>query len=362
MYNGGMNIQNIFKKQGIVKVAPDVALSQALKSLSSSHDAAFVFDGSDFLGVINPYYCCIKKAYPPTAKVKNTLVKPPKIDVQAKVPEVARLMVESKIHYLPVFQGNEFAGIITAPRLLRYMQKDEMFAVTLHEFSISRKPLITVMEDDSIEKAMGMFKRHKISKLLVLGKSMKLSGILTYYDIIDLVSKPQTGKSKNFKKESVLNSKQQKVRSYYQKKVIFIGDDKMASDALKMMIDREVGSVVVTNSQKQPVSIITTNDILNIISSKGVAKQLTVHTDHVPAGKEHILKQFIKSMRNLLFKKKDVTKASLTIHGNKTEDVFQATVLTEGGKNGRSTRRVVKEEGKNFSKVLKSVKKRTKNI
>ena len=49
-----MRLLNILKENNIIKVSPEDHLSHVLSKLSTSHDAAFVFDDNDkYLGVIN---------------------------------------------------------------------------------------------------------------------------------------------------------------------------------------------------------------------------------------------------------------------------------------------------------------------
>lgn len=75
-----IDLTTIIKKDNIITVSPDVTLTQALSRLSTSHDAAFVFDDKKkYLGVINPYYALIRSSHPGNAKAAHCLHHPPKI-------------------------------------------------------------------------------------------------------------------------------------------------------------------------------------------------------------------------------------------------------------------------------------------
>ena len=111
-----LQLKDIIKTEGIIKLLPDDTLSYALAKMRTSHDASFVFDEKNqFLGVINPYYALIKSSYPGNAKVKHCLYHPPKININFPPAKVAGLFSESKVHYLPVFDDNEkFLGELVA--------------------------------------------------------------------------------------------------------------------------------------------------------------------------------------------------------------------------------------------------------
>src|SRR5215210_6787788 len=109
-------ISEIINTEDVIKVSPNDTLSSALSKLSSSHDAAFVFNDLDeFVGVINPYYSLIRNSYPGNAKVQHCMFHPPRIYPDYPLYKVMQLFNESKIHYLPVFDRNEkFLGIVSA--------------------------------------------------------------------------------------------------------------------------------------------------------------------------------------------------------------------------------------------------------
>ena len=72
-----MNLLDAVKTKNIIKISLEDSLSSALSHLSSSHDAAFIFDDKKkFVGVINPYHALIHASYPGNAKVAHCLFHP----------------------------------------------------------------------------------------------------------------------------------------------------------------------------------------------------------------------------------------------------------------------------------------------
>ena len=212
-----MNLKDIVKTRNIIKINPDETLASALAQLSSSHDAAFVFNESgSYMGVINPYYCLIKNSYPGNAKVEHCIFHAPRIKSNFPISKVVQLLIESKVHYLPILNDdNTFIGITSARHLLSQYRDSDLFNQTIGDYLKLKgsKPLITIIDTDVISNAIHIFKTQKISKLVVISSSMKLRGILTYYDLISFLIAPKRkgrsgdreGNKPSFQKQHVKN-------------------------------------------------------------------------------------------------------------------------------------------------------------
>ena len=177
-----MKVINFLKTNNIIKVEPSQTLSIGLSHLNSSHDAAFVFgEKGEFLGAINPYHTLFKNSYPGNAKIEHCLFHPPRLANNTPISRVAQLMIESKIHYLPVFDDkNQFTGIVSARNLLKHLRDSSLFEIKISEFLKTKKqPLLKVYDDDLVATAINSLKTYKLSKLIVIGKDMKLKGIVT---------------------------------------------------------------------------------------------------------------------------------------------------------------------------------------
>ena len=61
---------------------------------------------------------------------------------------------------------------------------------------IMNSDIITVDPEDTVEEVMGQMIRHGISGLPVVDMSGQLVGIITEFDLLDLVWDPNTGKNK----------------------------------------------------------------------------------------------------------------------------------------------------------------------
>lgn len=284
-----MKLLNILKQNNIIKVSPDDHLSHALAKLSTSHDAAFVFDPEPrgvqgkqeekYLGVISPYYCIIKSSHPGNAKVINCLTHPPKIYLSYPLAKVCELFIQSKIHYLPVFEAlhdetegkaeEKFLGVVSVRRVLSHLRNNPIYKVKIAEILKNRwKPLLTIKENDGIGKALHIFKTDKISKLIVVNEEGKLKGILAYYDFVNYMMGP---KFKAERGERVGNKTalfSLHVKTFAKSYVLTIDQQKYLSDAISYIIDKKIGSVLIVDKDRKPLGIITSRDILQYYINK----------------------------------------------------------------------------------------------
>ena len=264
-----IDLATIVKKDNIIAASPDVSLTQALARLSTSHDAAFVFDEKNkYLGVVNPYYALIRSSHPGNAKAVHCLHHPPKIYVDYSLPKVASLLIESKIHYLPVFDRKEkFLGIISARRILKNLSNLAVFKKPIKEaLQFRKRPLTVVYDDETVAQAINLFKSTKLSKLVVINRDMKLKGILSYYDLIAFMLE---GKKPNGGRREIVGNKvhlfNQRVRNYMKTYVLSLRNDNLVADAFRLIIDKKIGSVVVVDEERHPIGIVTTRDLLRLL-------------------------------------------------------------------------------------------------
>jgi acetoin utilization protein AcuB len=260
-----MRLLNILKEDNIIKVSPDDHLSHVLSKLSTSHDAAFVFDSENkYIGVISPYFTIIKSSLPGNTKVINCLTHTAKVYLNYPLSKVCELFIQSKIHYLPIFSKEEkFLGIISARRVLSYFKDQPIFKVKIEEIIKKRwQGLFTVFDDDMISQAIHLFRDKKISKLIVTDQEKKLRGILSYYDLIKLMISPKYSSHRGEGGNEKINFYNYRVKNFAKSYVLTLSKDKLLIEAINLIINKKIGSVIIIDKGRHPLGIITTRDIL----------------------------------------------------------------------------------------------------
>jgi acetoin utilization protein AcuB len=261
-----MRLLNILKENDIIRVSPEDHLSKVLSKLATSHDAAFVFDDDKkYMGIVSPYFTMIKSSLPANTKVEHCLTHTSRIYLNYPLSKVCELFIQSKIHYLPVFdpEGKNFLGIISARRILTYFKDKPIFKVKIESIIKKRwQGLVTVFEDDTITQAIHLFKTKKISKLIVISRENKLKGVLSYYDLIKLMVNPKYSSHHGERVNEKISFFNYRVKNFEKSYVLTLSQDKLLIDAINLIINKKIGSVIIIDKERHPIGIITTRDIL----------------------------------------------------------------------------------------------------
>lgn len=354
-------LRDIVKTNNIIRISPTDTLSHALARLSTSHDAAFAFDEENkFKGVINPYYSVIKTSYPGNAKVEHCLFHAPHIKLQFPTSKVAQLFIESKVHYLPVFDDQDkFMGIISARRLLSELRKFPFFNMRIGEMLAQRKQgVITIDENDAVTHAINLFKKTKISKLVVVGKDKKLKGVLSYYDLISYLIAPKTAPHRGERDAAKTNFGYMKVRNFAKTYVLTLDDTYTVFDALKLILEKKIGSVVIIDREKHPIGIVTTKDLLKLLIRKEKGEEIEVISKNVSLRSRQILGGFFNHFYLWIKKVPNLSKVKLFVKEEKQGGLFKI-VLSLIPKSGKMV--VIKKEGRDLTHTLQDVLRKKSN-
>jgi len=354
-----MKTSKLLQTEGIIKASTDDVLSSVLSRLPSSHSAAFIFDKDDkYMGIINPYYSIIKSSHPSNIKIEHCLVHAPHVKLQHTAGKIAQMIMESKIHYLPAFDDQDkFIGMVSARGLFRAYESSNAYTIRISDIIKSKKrPLVVIQEEETISHALHIFKESKLSKLVVINKEGKLHGILSYYDLISFLITPKK------KERGALNTDKstlqtKRVKHFLRSYVLTLGTNDFARDALHLVLEKKIGSIVIIDKYSKPIDIITTRDLLKLLVSEPTVVKMEMSTQNLSLKSSLITKGFFEKLKDRIMKKKDVAKAKLYVKEEKQGGLFKA-VLSLIPKRGNP--KVVVEEGRDLVGVLQKVKKEEK--
>lgn len=263
-----VTVKNLLKRSGFKKTNHLAKVSQVITKLQSTHDAVFVFQEDRFLGLVNLYHSFLGKKFNPEEKVANCLFHPPVISPKTFLPEVARLMVESRVYRLPVMEKGRFLGVVFAEDLLVWAKKQAFFRFSLEE-KLKFRPSIFVDLSTPISQALHLMVENNINRLLVADKNGNLVGILTLYDLRQAFAKPQERISFLMRAPIKEEFARQPVRKFYHRQLISIIGDKNLAAAVDLMLTNNIGSLVVFSRQnsKKPLGLATFRDLLQQIEA-----------------------------------------------------------------------------------------------
>lgn len=350
-----MKTSKLMQTDGIITGSPDEFLSTVLSKLPSSHSTAFIFDkDKKYLGVINPYYSVIKSSHPANIKIEHCLFHAPHIKMQHTAGKIAEMMIQSKIHYLPVFDDQEkFIGMVSARNMLRTYESHSVFTTRISEMiKMKKRPLITIQEEETIAQSLHLFKVTKLSKLVVVNKEGRLRGVLSYYDLISFLIAPKK------KERGALNTDKstlqtKRVKHFLKSYVLTLSSSDFARDALHLILEKKIGSIVIIDKYSKPIDILTTKDLLSLLINEPVVAKMEMSTQNLSLKSSLISKGFFERLKGWMLRKKDVSNAKLFVKEEKQGNLFKV-VLSLFPKKGQP--KVVTEEGRDLEDVLQKVK------
>ena len=136
----------------------------------------------------------IEKQAAQVRKVKRSqsgmILDPITLDINAKVKDAVAIMVEFNIGGIPVVDDNRFLKGIITNRDLRFI-KD--LSRPIKEI-MTTENLITAKAGITLEEAEEVLQEYKIEKLPIIDEDYKLTGLITYKDILKRRDKPHACK------------------------------------------------------------------------------------------------------------------------------------------------------------------------
>ncbi len=353
-----MKASELIKTEGIIKASPDDTISSVISKMQSSHDAAFIFN-SHYMGVLNPYYSLIKhNTHNGDSLVKSAVYHPPRIEPNDSVERIVGLMVDSRLHYLPVMEGKTFHGVVSARRILAKNANSAVFDKTILEaLQFKKKPLVSVYQSDEISKVINLFETEDVSKLVVIDSKMKLQGIMSYYDLVPHLLAPtrkmDPREMTNFKNLDAFAGLT--VKNVAKTLVHTLTPDATLKDALNDIVKRSIGSVVIVNREGFPVGIITVRDLLHFLTRTESEPMIELSTNSISEQNMDLLYSYGPKLERWVKKMPDLARATMLVKEEKNGKLFKVT-LNLIPKKGKSM--IFTEEGKNLLEVLQKINKK----
>jgi CBS domain-containing protein len=266
-------VEDVYSK-GFVHVREDDLISSCLALFKKTPPVlAVIDDKGKYRGVIVRRWIVRSRFDPSKTKVK-TLMKPaPTVTLRTSVSEAARLMIESGIRQLPVFDADTLLGFVTDEEVIHGVVL-EKWGRSGVEKVMTEAPVV-IEDDSSVGQALSLFRQEDISHLPVV-RNGKIVGIVSTHDIIQHVFQPRKRQTKGEivgEKVPVLNIP---VKGVMSKPVITVLPKSNLKSAADKMHEFDISCLVVVN-RGRPVGIVTKLDFLEPIAQmEKPPQQLTI--------------------------------------------------------------------------------------
>jgi len=244
-----------------------------------------VTNGGDFEGVVSQAQL-LSSHHPPDERAMNVTKHPPKVQRTEDVRETARLMVENELKLLPVFEGEQFVGVVTASGLLG-MVRENLDALDVGD--VYTRDLFVVEPEDSVGEVIHLLRDNKITRVPVVEEG-EPEGVISVYDVVDFVvravDREQGGAPAGFDEhggegshEGYRSTRGFGERAGEQARLLDLPArdvmstparmtraDESLGDAVQVMLDDDISSLVVIDDDGRAAGIVTITDALRSLT------------------------------------------------------------------------------------------------
>jgi CBS domain-containing protein len=179
-----MNISDIISKD-YVAFPSDTPVSKLVGTFEDPTVRGVVVHGDEFEGVVTRRQLATSHHHP-GEKLGSLVWHVPRLAPDEDVRTVARLMIDSDAQLLPVFEGNDLVGVVSAEDILTRV-KPFLDAVTVAEAYTT--DLVTLDPGSTFGEALHVLRENRISHLPVVEGDTAV-GILSLHDVTDLTVRP----------------------------------------------------------------------------------------------------------------------------------------------------------------------------
>lgn len=123
----------------------------------------------------------LRVSHPTTTKTSSIMKYPTSLSPTTSLGEAARILTDYRLRALPIMEGRELTGALTARKILEFLL--EKGSLNLQVKSLTTGRLTTISENDTVAKARNLMVDKKIDHLPVISDK-KIAGIVTSNEIV----------------------------------------------------------------------------------------------------------------------------------------------------------------------------------
>jgi CBS domain-containing protein len=226
-----------------------------------------------YSGVISRRWVVRSRLDPSTTKVKSLMRPAPRVSKTVSLSKAARLMIESGVRQLPVFEKNRLVGFVTDEDIIHGAVTQEWGNIAIE--NIMTKAPQVIEANRSVGAVLSLFREHGVSHVPVVDQG-KLVGIISIQDIIEQIFQPRQKQTLGEivgEKVPVLSIPAKGIMA---QPVISVASDASLREAAEKMHKQNVSCLVVLSKERLS-GIVTKLDFLEPISQlETVARKLKV--------------------------------------------------------------------------------------
>lgn len=265
-----LSVKDFFSK-GYKSVTEDDYLSKCWNLFKQTKPPVLVVfsENGEYKGVIARRTVIRSRLDFTSTKVKNLTRSAPKININFSLSKTAKLMIESGIRQLPVFEKNKLIGFITDEKIIQGVIVSKWGNTELSK--VMTKTPFTIEASRSIGALLNLMREKGISHLPITDKG-KVVGIVSIQDLLEHVFQPKHRQSKGEtigKKVPLVNIP---IRGLMKNPVITAFPEMKIKDAIMKMNKNNISCLVIVKNGEL-TGIATKIDFLEPISQMETAER-----------------------------------------------------------------------------------------
>lgn len=183
------SVKDVFSKE-YATINEDDVLSKCFELFKKEGRPvlAVLDDKGKYVGVIARRWIIRARLDPITTKVKSLMRAAPKVEPDVSLSKTAKMMIQSGVRQLPVFEKEKLIGFVTDEAIIHGAVTQDWGNAAIEQ--IMTKAPYTIEASRSVGAVLSLFREHNISHAPVI-ENGKLVGIVSTQDIIEHVFQPK---------------------------------------------------------------------------------------------------------------------------------------------------------------------------
>ncbi len=286
------SLHNVSAKQVMNTEPETVEITQSLGSVKDHMEdrkirAVAVEHDGKFKGIIS-YRELIRHAQynPGSSKLEKVIHNPPEFEASDSLVDVAKLRIESGRKMIVNLEGDKLKGLISDEEFLEVSSRIKEFE-NYSTRNLASTEIISVFEDDRLDKARNLMLDKNISRLPVLDSEGELSGIIRSTDMLKMIVTPDSPRDsgstpKNVDGSTTKGSGEKEslsdvtVNEVMNKRPVTVDGYGPAKDAVSKM-QKNGETDVIINENGYPEAILTVKDFVDYIREQGQHNMVLVN-------------------------------------------------------------------------------------
>ncbi len=266
-------VKDIMRNPGLM-VDSNETLAKALSKMKGKvkHEIPVIEDG-ETVGIIGYGILAKRRHIPLSVTVDSVMYPPPRIGGEDNLTTVSEVLLTNDYISVPVTERNKLIGTVTRRDIIRKLLELGLYTKIPVE-DIMNQPVISVKDTDTVQKALREMDNLKERSLPVVDDDGLLRGIFAL-EKIDVSLRGIRTRASQGERSGEKTHPSIDVRSLMITPPHYVEKESKLEEVMKSIVDNKISTVLVVE-EGRPIGIVTSLDIIEMVSSEKERDELLV--------------------------------------------------------------------------------------